>query len=45
MPELAGLPLRRVGRVILLDPGDRFLLLRYDDDPPAGRHWCTPGVD
>jgi ADP-ribose pyrophosphatase YjhB (NUDIX family) len=39
----AGLPYRRAGRVIVLDPGDRVLLMRYDDDPPNGRHWCTPG--
>ncbi len=43
MAELAGLPLRRAGRVIVLDPGDRVLLLRYDEPPPAGRHWATPG--
>ena len=43
MEEVAGLPLRRAGRVIVLDPSDRVLLLRYDDDPPAGRHWATPG--
>jgi ADP-ribose pyrophosphatase YjhB (NUDIX family) len=35
--------LRRAGRVIVLDPGDRVLLFRYDDAPPNGRHWCTPG--
>ena len=40
--EMAGLPLRRAGRVIVLDPADRVLLLRYDD-PPNGRHWSTPG--
>jgi ADP-ribose pyrophosphatase YjhB (NUDIX family) len=39
----AGPPQRRAGRVIVLDPGDRVLLLRYDEDPPDGRHWCTPG--
>jgi ADP-ribose pyrophosphatase YjhB (NUDIX family) len=37
------LPLRRAGRVIVLDPDDRVLLLRYDEEPPAGRHWATPG--
>jgi ADP-ribose pyrophosphatase YjhB (NUDIX family) len=42
-PDLAGLPLRRAGRVIVLDPADRVLLLRYDDEPPTGRHWATPG--
>ena len=34
---------RRAGRVIVLDPEDRALLFRYDDGPPNGRHWCTPG--
>jgi ADP-ribose pyrophosphatase YjhB (NUDIX family) len=29
--------------VIILDPDDRVLLFRYDDGPPNGRHWCTPG--
>jgi ADP-ribose pyrophosphatase YjhB (NUDIX family) len=43
MPEMAGLPVRRAGRVVVLDPGGRVLLLRYDDDPPDGRHWATPG--
>jgi ADP-ribose pyrophosphatase YjhB (NUDIX family) len=38
-----GLPRRRAGRVAVLDPGDRVLLFRYDEDPPAGRHWTTPG--
>jgi ADP-ribose pyrophosphatase YjhB (NUDIX family) len=37
------LPLRRAGRVIVLDPEDRVLLFRYDDEPPNGRHWSTPG--
>jgi glucose-6-phosphate isomerase len=39
----AELPVRRAGRVILLDPDDRVLLMRYDDSPPNGRHWTTPG--
>jgi len=38
-----GLPVRRAARVILLDPDDRVLLMRYDDPPPNGRHWSTPG--
>jgi len=38
-----GLPLRRAARVILLDPQDRVLLMRYDDGPPNGSHWSTPG--
>jgi ADP-ribose pyrophosphatase YjhB (NUDIX family) len=39
----APLRLRRAGRVIVLDPQDRVLLFRYDDGPPNGRHWSTPG--
>ena len=27
----------------MLDPDDRVLLFRYDEGPPNGRHWCTPG--
>ena len=27
----------------MLDPDDRVLLMRYDDPPPNGRHWSTPG--
>jgi 8-oxo-dGTP pyrophosphatase MutT (NUDIX family) len=34
---------RRAGRVIVLDPDGRVLLFRYDDGPPNGRHWSTPG--
>src|SRR5580692_919160 len=34
---------RLAGRVIVLDPDDRVLLFRYDDGPPNGRHWSTPG--
>jgi ADP-ribose pyrophosphatase YjhB (NUDIX family) len=37
------LPVRRAARVILLEPDDRVLLMRYDDPPPNGRHWSTPG--
>lgn len=33
--------LRLAARVILLDPGDRVLLMRYDS--PDGSHWSTPG--
>jgi ADP-ribose pyrophosphatase YjhB (NUDIX family) len=36
-------PVRRAARVILLDPDDRVLLMRYDQGPPNGRHWATPG--
>jgi 8-oxo-dGTP pyrophosphatase MutT (NUDIX family) len=39
----ARLRVRQAGRVILLDPGDRVLLMRYDDSPPNGHHWSTPG--
>jgi ADP-ribose pyrophosphatase YjhB (NUDIX family) len=38
-----GLPVRRAARVIVLDPLDRVLLMRYDQPPPNGRHWATPG--
>jgi 8-oxo-dGTP pyrophosphatase MutT (NUDIX family) len=34
---------RNAARVILLDPDDHVLLMRYDDGPPNGRHWSTPG--
>ena len=43
LPEIARLAVRRAGRVVLLDPDGRVLLLRYDNDPPVGRHWATPG--
>lgn len=36
-------PVRRAARVIVLDPADRVLLMRYDQPPPNGRHWATPG--
>jgi ADP-ribose pyrophosphatase YjhB (NUDIX family) len=39
----SALPVRLAARVILLDPDDRILLMRYDDPPPFGRHWATPG--
>jgi ADP-ribose pyrophosphatase YjhB (NUDIX family) len=38
-----GLPFRRAARVILLDPANRVLLMRYDQPPPNGQHWATPG--
>lgn len=41
--EQAGIRIRHAGRVILLDPDDRVLLMRYDDGPPNGVHWSTPG--
>jgi ADP-ribose pyrophosphatase YjhB (NUDIX family) len=41
--EDAALPQRQAARVVLLDPDNRVLLMRYDDDPPNGRHWSTPG--
>ena len=43
MGESQELRLRQAGRVIVLDPEDRVLLFRYDEGPPNGRHWCTPG--
>jgi ADP-ribose pyrophosphatase YjhB (NUDIX family) len=39
----ATLPVRHAGRVIVLDPAGRVLLFRYDNEPPNGRHWNTPG--
>jgi 8-oxo-dGTP pyrophosphatase MutT (NUDIX family) len=43
VPGSQELRLRRAGRVIVLDPEGRVLLFRYDEGPPNGRHWCTPG--
>lgn len=43
LPDTAGLGSRRAGRVVVLDPDGRVLLMRYDEDPPDGRHWTTPG--
>jgi ADP-ribose pyrophosphatase YjhB (NUDIX family) len=44
MRERAGqVSVRYAGRVIVLDPDDRVLLLRYDNGSPEGRHWATPG--
>jgi 8-oxo-dGTP pyrophosphatase MutT (NUDIX family) len=37
------LPVRLAGRVIAIDPAGRVLLFRYDDPPPKGDHWTTPG--
>ena len=42
-PAPEPLPIRRAARVILLDPDSRVLLMRYDDGPPNGQHWTTPG--
>jgi 8-oxo-dGTP pyrophosphatase MutT (NUDIX family) len=39
----SGLPPRLAGRVIVVDPANRVLLFRYDDPPPFGVHWATPG--
>ena len=41
--EHAELPVRLAGRVIAVDPDRRVLLFWYDDPPPKGRHWSTPG--
>jgi 8-oxo-dGTP pyrophosphatase MutT (NUDIX family) len=35
--------IRRAGRIIVLDPDGRVLLMRYDGGMPLGRHWTTPG--
>jgi 8-oxo-dGTP pyrophosphatase MutT (NUDIX family) len=40
-----GYPERPAGRVIAVDPARRVLLFFYDDLPPKGRHWSTPGED
>jgi 8-oxo-dGTP pyrophosphatase MutT (NUDIX family) len=37
------LPVRLAGRVIAIDPAERVLLFFYDDRPPKGKHWATPG--
>jgi 8-oxo-dGTP pyrophosphatase MutT (NUDIX family) len=37
------LPVRLAGRVIAIDPAGRVLLFGYDDPPPKGKHWATPG--
>ena len=42
-PKPPALRVRQAGRVILLDPDNRVLLMRYDDGPPNGVHWSTPG--
>lgn len=39
-PEL---PRRLAGRVIAVDPAGRVLLFHYQDPPPKGDHWATPG--
>jgi 8-oxo-dGTP pyrophosphatase MutT (NUDIX family) len=36
-------PVRLAGRVIAIDPAGRVLLFGYDDPPPKGKHWSTPG--
>ncbi|WP_411576909.1 NUDIX hydrolase [Streptomyces sp. SCSIO ZS0520] len=39
-----GRPLRKVSRLILLDPGDRVLLLHgHEVDDPSHAWWFTPG--
>jgi ADP-ribose pyrophosphatase YjhB (NUDIX family) len=35
--------IRQAGRVIVLDPDGRVLLMAYDGGLPVGRHWATPG--
>jgi ADP-ribose pyrophosphatase YjhB (NUDIX family) len=36
-------PVRLAGRVIAIDPAGRVLLFFYDNPPPKGKHWATPG--
>ena len=42
-PTSAEYPVRMAGRVIAIDPARRVLLFFYNDLPPKGRHWSTPG--
>jgi ADP-ribose pyrophosphatase YjhB (NUDIX family) len=42
-PSQRAVRIRPAGRVVLLDPDNRVLLMRYDDPPPNGVHWSTPG--
>ena len=37
------IPVRLAGRVIAIDPAGLVLLFHYDDPPPKGDHWTTPG--
>jgi 8-oxo-dGTP pyrophosphatase MutT (NUDIX family) len=39
----ARLPERLAGRVLVFDPDGRVLLFKYEDPPPNGSHWNTPG--
>jgi ADP-ribose pyrophosphatase YjhB (NUDIX family) len=41
--DVTGLPVRHTGRVIVLDPGNRVLLMRYDQAAPNGPPGSTPG--
>ncbi len=38
-----GLPERLAGRVLVFDPDGRVLMFKYEDPPPNGSHWNTPG--
>lgn len=37
------LPVRLAARTVVIDPDGLVLLFHYDDGPPNGAHWCTPG--
>lgn len=43
LPSSSELPVRLAGRVIAIDPAGAVLLFHYDDPPPKGDHWTTPG--
>ena len=38
-----GTTTRAAARLVVVDVDGRVLLLRYDDPPPMGVHWATPG--
>jgi len=42
--NLSSVPVSRsAARVVLLDPDDRLLLIRFEDDRRGARWWATPG--
>ena len=43
VPAVNGLPARLAACVVLLDQTTGRAPMRYDDGPPNGSHWTTPG--